>query len=321
MQDAPTGVLLMAYGTPDTPADVSAYYTNIRGGTTPSPEQVENLRMRYIRVGGRTPLTRITMATCSRLQDYLNAQPGANYRVYVGMKYWHPFITDTARQMQADGIRQVIALPLAPHYSRISIGGYRKYLDSAIAKLDDPPAVTFVDNWHMQPEFLDMIAEYVRTALRRHFPADVRERVKVMFTAHSLPTRIREWDDPYERQLMESSQAVAERVGLADWRFAWQSAGSTGETWIGPDVLDYLPTLEAEGVRYVLQVPIGFVSDHLEIINDVDIEAKGKAALLGMTLMRTKMPNASAAFIRTLAAVVAQHTPTPKDTVAIGAHA
>jgi ferrochelatase len=320
MQDAPIGVLLMAYGTPDTPADVAAYYTNIRGGVTPSPELVANLRMRYIRVGGSTPLTRITMTTQRRLEDYLNQCSAINYRVYVGMKYWHPFIADSARQMQADGIRQVIALPLAPHYSRISIGGYRKYLDAALAKLDRPPAVTFVDNWHMQAEFLDMIAAHVRAALRRQFPADIRGQVKVMFTAHSLPLRIREWDDPYERQLRESSQAVADRVGLTDWRFAWQSAGSTGEAWIGPDVLDYLPTLEAEGVRYVLQVPIGFVSDHLEIINDVDIEAKGKAALLGMTLMRTQMPNATPAFIRTLAAIVARHT-TPTAAVAvIGAH-
>jgi ferrochelatase len=139
----------------------------------------------------------------------------------------------------------------------------------------------------------------------------VRDSVKVVFSAHSLPERIRTWDDPYERQLMESSAAVAEKVGLHDWRFAFQSAGNTGEPWLGPDILDYLDTLHAEGVKNVLSVPLGFVSDHLEILFDIDVEAQEKAAELGMTLHRTHMPNARPDFIEVLASVVREHLEAP----------
>lgn len=302
---APIGILLMAYGTPETPDQVEAYFTHIRGGRVPSPESVANLQERYALVGGRTPLLAITEQARAGLEAELNGQPGGPYRVYAGMKHWHPYIADVLARMAEDGIRRVIAVALAPHYSRISIGGYRKAVDAGAAQLGNPFDVTFVESWHLQPEYLDLIADHIRTA-RAQFAPEEQAHILTVFSAHSLPERIRTWDDPYERQLLASSAAVAERLGLADWRFAWQSAGNTGEPWIGPDILDYLETLHAEGVRAVLQVAIGFVADHLEVLFDIDYEAKRKAAELGMTLHRTAMPNATPAFIKNLAAIVTE---------------
>lgn len=299
----PIGVLLMAYGTPETPDDVEAYFTHIRGGKTPPPERVEHLKHRYELVGGRTPLLAITEEVRGKLEAALNAAGGGEYRVYAGMKHWHPFIADVLARMAADGVTRVLAVALAPHYSRISIGGYRKAVEEGAAKLGNPFEVAFVDSWHLQPEYLDLIADHIRAA-REQFPAERRDGVLTVFSAHSLPERIRTWDDPYESQLLASSAAVADRLGLKEWRFAWQSAGETGEPWIGPDILDYLETLHAEGVRDVLSVAIGFVADHLEIMYDLDYEAKNKADELGMGYARTAMPNATPAFIANLVAIV-----------------
>ncbi|MGI8496932.1 MAG: ferrochelatase [Gemmatimonadaceae bacterium] len=295
-------VLLMAYGTPETADQVEPYFTHIRGGRAPTPESVARLRERYRRVGGRTPLLDITRQVASALQDDLS-RTGTERPVFVGMKHWHPFIGDVVREISDSGVPQLTAIALAPHYSRISIGGYRRAIEEAQRDLPTPLCVTLVERWHAEPSFLDMMATLVQEGLSG-FPASERGRVRTVFSAHSLPERIRSWDDPYERELLESSAQVAGRVGLSEWRFAWQSAGETGESWIGPDIVDYLDTLHAEGVRSVLQVPIGFVSEHLEIYWDIDIEAKQKAADLGMRLERTELPNARPDFVRVLAAVV-----------------
>jgi protoporphyrin/coproporphyrin ferrochelatase len=306
--DATVGVLLMAYGTPETPDQVEPYFTHIRGGRVPSPESVARLRHRYELVGGRTPLLDITNELRSALERELNAAPiGPSYRVYVGMKHWHPFIGDVVPRIGADNIRELVAVALAPHYSRISIGGYRSALGNALALLTEPPTLQFVDSWHVNSQFIEFTAARVAAALS-DFPAPANAKtdgeIVVMFSAHSLPARIREWNDPYEAQLLESCAAVASRAGVRDWRFAWQSAGQTGEPWLGPDIVDYLETLHADGVRRVLSVPIGFVSDHLEVMYDIDYEARRKAESLGMTLRRTRMPNADPAFVRVLSSVV-----------------
>jgi ferrochelatase len=302
--EAPVGVLLMAYGTPETPDQVAPYFTHIRGGRAPSPESVERLRQRYELVGGRTPLLEITTAVRDALERELNAAPiGPTYRVYVGMKHWHPFIGDVVPLVAADGVNELIAVALAPHYSRISIGGYHSALGEALAALPDPPKLRFIEHWHGSPEFLDFTAGRVAAAMAEY--PDGGGDVVALFSAHSLPERIRTWGDPYEAQLLESCAAVAERAKVRTWRFAWQSAGHTGEPWLGPDIVDYLETLHGEGVRRVLSVPIGFVSDHLEIMYDIDYEARRKAESLGMTLRRTRMPNADPAFVRVLASVVA----------------
>lgn len=290
-------VLLMAYGTPEDPSQVEPYFTHIRGGRQPSAEAVERLRSRYALVGGRTPLLDITNEVRSALERELGDA------VYVGMKHWHPFIGEVIPRIVADGATEIVAVALAPHYSKISIGGYRKAVDEALEKLSRRPGVHFVDSWHMNTRFLDLIAERVREGLAKWSDSE-RAQVVTVFSAHSLPVRIREWNDPYEAQLLQSCRAVATRAGIDHWRFAWQSAGETGEPWLGPDIVEVLESLRAQGSQHVLSVPIGFVCDHLEVLFDIDHEARDAADRLGMTLRRTRMPNADPAFVRTLASVV-----------------
>lgn len=313
---ASTGILLLAYGSPESPDDVEPYFRHIRGGRAPSPEAVQHLRHRYEIVGGRTPLLAITTDTARELQAVLDRRAPGEYRTYVAMKHWHPYIADVVPRLAADGMRRVIALVLAPHYSRMSVGGYRQNVEQAVAALEAPIDVTFVESWHMQPDFLELMSARVREGLAQ-FPADVRDDVCVLFSAHSLPVRIRSWDDPYEVQLQATCAAVAKHAQLRDWRFAWQSAGGTGEPWLGPDIVDYLEALHTDGVRNVLSVPIGFVCEHLEVLYDIDHEAAQKAAVLGMTLLRTRMPNATPELIAVLDALVAdaEHTATTTDRI------
>jgi len=301
-----TGVLLLAYGTPETPEHVAPYYTHIRGGRAPSPEQVAHLVHRYEAVGGRTPLTRLTEEVRAAVADGLAAQ-GLDVPVYVGMKHWHPWIADVLPRMHADGVERIVGIVLAPHYSRFSVGGYQRYLFEGMRKHDLRFDVEFVEQWHLHPGFLDVMETLVRDELAGFDGSDAAgDDVTVVFSAHSLPERIRTWGDPYERQLEDSARAVAERVGICDWRMAWQSAGATGEPWIGPDILDYLGTLHDEGVRRVLQVPIGFVCDHLEILYDLDIEAAQRAASLGIAYRRTRLPNVRPDFVAALTDVARQ---------------
>lgn len=295
-----SAVILLAYGTPDRMEDVEAYFTHIRGGRAPSPESVENLRERYRSIGRSTPLTTITNLTAAELENEL-ARRGTAMRVFTGMKHWHPYIADAVRSMHEQNITDVIALVLAPHYSRMSVGGYRKAFDEA--SMDLPMTTTFIEQWHTHPGFVDFIAQRIRDALPKFGESN---DVTVVFSAHSLPEKIRTWNDPYESQLLESCQLVADRLGLQNWHFAWQSAGNTGEPWIGPDLCDFLPQLKAEGVGNVLSVPIGFVSDHLEVLYDIDREAMQKAAEVGINLRRTEMPNADPAFIRVLADIITE---------------
>jgi ferrochelatase len=299
-----TGVLLMAYGTPETPDQVAPYYTHIRGGRTPTPEQIAHLVHRYEAVGGRTPLTRLTEEVRAGVAAGL-AGRGVDVPVHVGMKHWDPWIADVLPRMHAEGVERIVGVVLAPHYSRFSVGGYQRYIFDGMRKHGLQMSVEFVEQWHDDPAFLDVMATLVRDELAQ-FPADARDDVTVVFSAHSLPERIRTWNDPYERQLADSAAWVAERVGLRSHRVAWQSAGATGEPWIGPDILDYLDTLAAEGVKHVLQVPIGFVCDHLEILYDLDIEAKRKAESLGMTYRRTRLPNARPDFVAALTEIAAR---------------
>jgi ferrochelatase len=295
-------VLLMAYGTPDTLDDVEAYFTHIRGGRKPSPDAVANLRARYERVGGGTPLRRISENVRQQLESAL-IDAGDPHRVYLGMKHWHPYIADTMARMKTDSISEVTCIALAPHNSRMSVGAYRQAVEEAQRELGAPFVLRFVDSWFRQRSFIELMARSVESALRQ-FPVDDRDSVAVVFTAHSLPVRIREWGDRYEAELAESSALVAREADIGPWRIAWQSAGGTHEPWIGPDILDELETMHREHVHNVLQVPIGFVSDHLEVLYDIDIEAKERARSLGMRLERTALPNANPEFIRVLVDVV-----------------
>lgn len=286
-------VLLMAYGTPTTPADIESYYTHIRGGRTPTPEQVRALADRYAAIGGSSPLLEITQAAARALAARLGT------RVYVGMKHWHPFIEEAVVQMHREGVRRAVAITLAPHYSRMSVGGYIKMAQAA-AETHGGPALHCVESWHRHPGLISTLGARVREALGRLRHPDA---AAVIFTAHSLPKRILEWNDPYPVQLVETSKAVASAAGAGRWSFAFQSASATGEPWLGPDVLNAIRDLHAKGISDIVICPIGFVADHLEVLYDIDVEAKQLADRLTMRLVRTVSLNASAEFIEILAEI------------------
>jgi ferrochelatase len=281
-----TAVLLMAYGSPSRLEDVPAYFSDIRGGRPVRPEAVDELVEKYRRLG-LSPLEQITEAQRAGLERELGIA------CYVGMKHWQPRIADTVERMVDDGVTRIVGLVLAPHYSRISIGGYRDRVERALqgrAELD------FIESWHEWPPYLDVVASRIRC-----------KDVHVVFTAHSLPERIIEEGDPYRDQLLETARLVAERAGIDRWTFAFQSESATGEPWLGPDILVHLEELRAQGVQKVLVVPIGFVCDHLEVLWDIDVEARDRAAVLGLELDRVESMNADPAFIHAVADLVRGH--------------
>jgi protoporphyrin/coproporphyrin ferrochelatase len=274
----------MAYGSPERPEDIPAYFEDIRGGRPVRPEAVAELTARYRRIGGRSPLNEITEAQRAALEEE------AGLPVYVGMKHWRPWIADAVDAALAGGAERIVAIALAPHYSRMSIGGYRDRLETA---LDGRAELAFVESWHDHEPYIELLAERVRGT-----------DAHVVFTAHSLPERILADGDPYSDQLLETSQLIAERAGVEHWSFAFQSESATGEPWLGPDILDELDALHESGVSKVLVAPVGFVSDHLEILWDIDVEAQRKAAELGLELDRIESLNVDPAFIRALADLV-----------------
>ena len=279
--------MLMAYGSPERLADVPAYYRDIRGGRPIRPELMDDLVERYRQLGieDGSPLNAVTEETRAALERELGDVP-----VFTGMKHWKPRIYDAAERALEEGADTVVGLVLAPHFSSLSIAGYRDQLESAVA---GRAKLAFIPSWHDEPGFIDLLAERVRGT-----------EAHVVFTAHSLPARILEEGDPYKEQLLETSQLVAERAALRTWSFSFQSESRTGEPWLGPDILDHLEELHTSGVRGVLVCPVGFVADHLEIRWDLDREAADKALELGMRLARIEMPNADPAFVATLAGLV-----------------
>jgi protoporphyrin/coproporphyrin ferrochelatase len=277
-------VILMAYGSPATAEDVPAYLADIREGRPVSQGAIDELTERYRRIGGRSPLDEVTEAQRAALEKKLGLP------VVVGMKHWRPPIAEAVEAALTGGAETLVGLVLAPHYSRLSIAGYRERLETALQGRAD---LVFVESWHDHEPFLEVLASRVR-GFDGH----------VVFTAHSLPERILRDGDPYRDQLLETSRLVAERAGLADWSFAFQSASATGEPWLGPDILEELDRLAANGARRVLVCPVGFVSDHLEILWDLDVEARERAAELGLELDRIQSLNDDPAFVVALAGVV-----------------
>jgi ferrochelatase len=289
-------VVLMAYGSPERLADVPAYYGDIRGGRPIRPELLEDLVERYRRLGidEGSPLNAITEETRAALEAELGDVP-----VFTGMKHWTPRIADAADAAVSAGAGTVVGLVLAPHYSAMSIAGYRTQLERA---LDGRAELAFIDSWHDEPGFVELLADRVRGT-----------GAHVVFTAHSLPARILETGDPYGDQLLETSRLIAERAGLDDWSFSFQSESQTGEPWLGPDILDHLEELHERGITEVLVCPVGFVADHLEIRWDLDHEAAEKARELGLDFSRIEMPNADPAFIEVLAGLVRRVLAVPSE--------
>ncbi len=284
MSDA--AVVLMAYGSPDRLADVPAYYADIRGGRPVSPERLADLVERYRRIGGLSPLNEMTERQRAALERELGLP------VYVGMKHASPRIAEAVERAIGEGADRIVGLVLAPHYSRMSIGGYRTRLEAAV---DGAAELLFIPSWHDHEPFIDAVADRIRGT-----------QAHVVFTAHSLPERILSDGDPYKEQLLETARLVAERARVTDWSVAFQSESPTGEPWLAPDIVDELDRLHAAGMRKVLVAPVGFVSDHLEILWDLDVEAREKAAALGLTFDRIRSLNDDPVFIAALADLVRQ---------------
>jgi len=302
---ADPAVLLMAYGGPSAEEDIEAYLTNIKGGRQPRPDEVQELRERYRKIGGRSPLLDITRSQALALEKNLTAA-GLGTRVYVGMKYWHPYIREVIPQILRDGFRGVVALVMAPLSSRPSITGYWQALYNAEETPRGQLEIYLNESWYDHSLFHAAVAEKISNALKQ-FPRSAREKVEVVFTAHSLPQRILEQDDPYPKQFHASCKAVADLGRIGRWSLAYQSAGRTDEKWLGPNIQELLEELSVHpdtSQRNVLIVPIGFVADHLEILYDLDIEAQAFATARALALKRTESLNASPTFISALADIV-----------------
>jgi ferrochelatase len=310
----PLGVLVMAYGTADGPDDIERYYTDIRGGRSPSPELLAELRERYREIGDRFPLLDITRAQAEGLQRELDAvQPGA-FRTYLGMKHSPPWITDAVDEMRRDGIRRAIGIVMAPHWSAMSIGSYRERVQRAQG--EDEVDFTMVERFDEHPLFIDLLRDRLERALATLDPL-VRDEAAVVFTAHSLP--VRTLDDGtlrcktcdacadgcrYAGGLRATAERVALELGIDEVLTAWQSAGRTPDPWWGPPLEEVIADLAAAGRSAVVVCSAGFVADHLEILYDLDVEARALAEGAGMAFARTEMPNADPAYTRMLAAVV-----------------
>jgi ferrochelatase len=295
----PTGLLVMAYGTASGPEDVERYYTDIRGGRAPAPEQVQELKERYAAIGNTFPLDRITREQAGALQGEL----GPGFRAYVGYKHSEPHVADAVRRLAEDGVRRAVGIVMAPHYSGMSIGGY---IERAEKARPEGLQLSFVESWHVHPEFVRVLAERVQEA-RSSLDAQARANDLVIFSAHSLPERIVAEGDPYPRQLRETAEAVAAAASVERFTTGWQSAGRTEEPWLGPPLEELVAKAGADGHTGVVVCPCGFTAEHLEVLYDVDILAQRAAAAAGIPLVRTRSMNAEPDFIRAVAAVVRDH--------------
>ncbi len=314
MSEAPIGVLVMAYGTASGPEDIERYYTDIRGGRPPSAEHLAELTERYAAIGNRFPLLDITRAQATRLELALNAAGAGTFRSYLGMKHSPPFVAEAVEAMRADGIERAVGIVMAPHWSGMSVETYVDRVREAAG--DGPPAFAFVRDYHAHPAFVQLLSGRVAHALGMLGPSE-REKAAVVFSAHSLP--VRTLDDGtmrckhcaacetscrYADGLRETADLVAGELGLAHVSIAWQSAGRTPDPWWGPPIEDVIVELADRGHPAVVVCSAGFVADHLEILYDLDVEARRIGEEAGIRVVRTEMPNADPAFVELLAAVV-----------------
>ena len=293
------GVLVMAYGTPKGLEEVEAYYTDIRGGRPPPAELLDELKSRYAAIGGRSPLLEITRAQARGIEERVGV------RAYLGQKHAAPFISDAVANMAADGIGTAVGLVLAPHFSTMSVGDYEGRARAAAERVGWNGSLTVIPSWHLEPGYISWLGARVVEALDS-LPRPGRGAATVVFSAHSLPERILEQGDPYPEQLAATAAAVAAQVGLERWTVGWQSAGRTGQRWLGPDILEVMSKLSADGAQGVVVCPCGFVADHLEVLYDLDIEANAAAGELGLAFARTRAPNSDPEFLDVVAAVVAR---------------
>ncbi len=297
-------LLLLAFGGPRSLDEVEIFLTRLFKGRKPSSEQLERVKERYRLIGGFSPLPEITRGQAKALEEKLNAK-GYPFKSYVGMRYGHPLIEEAFTEILHDRIRQVIAIPLAPFQSRESTGAYIEEVKRIQKNIGEKLEVSFAVGWHMHPFFLEAVREKIREGLMGFTPEE-RKRVHLIFTAHSLPKSIIE-KAPYASEIEASIKGILDGFEPMPWRMAYQSKGGGSEEWVGPDVESVLEALSKGGIREVLIVPIGFVSDHIEILYDIDILYQEKAKLLKMVLKRTPSLNDSERFIEALASIVEEH--------------
>ena len=295
--------MLMAYGAPSSIDDVGDFFTHIRHGRRPPEEKIEELKGRYRTIGGGESLLRITTEQAAALEAKLSSDGGDPVNVFYGMRHAKPFIAERAEALKAAGIRRLVGLPLAPHYSTMSVGAYHDALRSATESLDPAPRLHLIDSWHDHPLFIAALAEALQSTLTA-FRDATKEPIRILFTAHSLPERIVAAGEPYRDQLHATARLTAASSSETDWEFAFQSASPTGEPWLGPDIFEVLKRLRKEGRRAALIQPVGFVADHLEILYDIDVLCRRLGEEIGMEVRRTPSMNARPAFITALAAIV-----------------
>ena len=294
-------LLLLAFGGPRSLDEVEPFMTRLFRGRKPSQEQLERVMERYRLIGGCSPLPEITFGQAKGLEEKLNAK-GYQFKSYVGMRYGHPLIEEMLKKILEDGIHEVIALPMAPFRSRASTGAYIEEVNRVLKRMEEGMTVSFIEGWHIHPLFLEAVREKVQEGLMK-FTLEERKKVHLIFTAHSLPKSIIE-NDPYAKDMEASVRGVLEGIECQAWHIAFQSKGSGPEEWAGPEVESILTELSRKNIREVLIAPIGFVSDHIEVLYDIDIVYREKAEAMGMLLKRTHSLNFSEKFINALSIIV-----------------
>jgi protoporphyrin/coproporphyrin ferrochelatase len=291
------GILMLAYGSPESLDDLEAYLSDIRGGRPMSPEFVAEFRGRYAQIGGKSPLNELTFAQRAATEAEL-ASRGVGAKVYVGMRHWTPWIKDTVAHMHADGVTEAVAIVMAPHYSRMSIGRYFEKILDAQKAIGSDIHFHFVNSWCRQEKLLAAQIDRTQAGLARFDPGD---KVKLVFSAHSLPARLKEMGDPYDDELQENASTLARRLGDVDWMFCYQSAAHTNEPWLGPPIETVISDLAHAGYAHILSAPIGFVCDHVEVLYDIDIGCQEIARKHGVHLERVDMMNSDPLFIGAVA--------------------
>ncbi|MBK8933220.1 MAG: ferrochelatase [Chloroflexi bacterium] len=300
----PIGVLIMAYGGPNSLEEIPGYLADIRNGRVTTPAVLEEISRNYRLIGGKSPLLEISTRQVAAVRARLDPD---KFKVYLGMRHWAPWIEDVVGQMIDDGITQAIALVLAPHYSKLSVAKYHAKVADGLEMYRGHIDFDFIDSYHDAPKLIQALANRVNEGLSR-WPEAERDDVHIIFSAHSLPVRIMKMGDPYDSQLRETAQLVADKAGLAAARWSWcyQSAGRSSEPWLGPQIQEHIPALAAQGIQNMISIPVGFVSDHVEILYDIDIQAQAVAKELGVRLERPSALNDDPLYIQTLVDLIEQ---------------
>jgi ferrochelatase len=298
----PIGVLIMAYGGPNSLEELPGYLADIRHGRPTTPAVLEEISNNYRQIGGKSPLLEISSQQAEAVAGQLDP---AHFKVYLGMRHWSPWIEEVVGQMIDDGITHGVSLVLAPHFSGMSVARYQAKVNDGLQMYRGDISFKHIASYHDAPQLIQALANRVEEGLAR-WPDSERDEVHVVFSAHSLPVRILKTGDPYDSQLRETAALVARKAGLPESRWSWsyQSAGRSPEPWLGPQLEEYIPELAAQGIKNVVSLPIGFVSDHVEILYDIDIKAQAAAGDVGVRLERPTALNTDPLFVDTLVTII-----------------